>query len=282
MALSAYAITTLANVKEYMGISVSTYDTVLEHCIDRASDLIDRYCNRNFRARTRTNKLFWSDGSDTINLAEYPVTSVGRVCLGAVEALKVSNSSADAGYITVRCNTGIMVLTVVGGANAGITSFTLADYTDLDALETAIDSTGSGWSSTVLSNKGAFEAIDLFDQGAFEANDAEPFLEIPDLPLQDHEFFLDAERGVIHFDNQIERTCRIFITYTAGWVQADIPYSLEQAAIELAVNIYRKRKSDGGMKSEKLGDYSYTRFDTEGSIPPSVLFSIAPFRRLFV
>ena len=51
-------------------------------------------------------------------------------------------------------------------------------------------------------------------------------------------------------------------SYTAGY--STIPYDLEQACLDLCVWIYNDRKNKG-MKSESLGEYSYTKESFTGN-----------------
>jgi len=52
MALSAHALTTLAAVKDFLKIdnTDSQYDGLLERMINAASEAIEGYCQRSFRA----------------------------------------------------------------------------------------------------------------------------------------------------------------------------------------------------------------------------------------
>lgn len=57
MALNSYALTTVANVKTFLGISVSTYDTLIEDLIDGCTDWIEKYCG---------GRRFFNDGSTAV------------------------------------------------------------------------------------------------------------------------------------------------------------------------------------------------------------------------
>ena len=71
-------LTTLPAVKEYLGITVSTYDTLIEGFIHRATDMIENYCSRHFRAADYTE---YHDGRGLAELYpnEYPVNSVSHI-----------------------------------------------------------------------------------------------------------------------------------------------------------------------------------------------------------
>lgn len=78
MALSAYAIPTLNQVKNYLKLDtgVTTADTILETWIDATSLSIEQYCNRKFAVQSVTNEIYDGDGSDTLWLRYWPLTQL--------------------------------------------------------------------------------------------------------------------------------------------------------------------------------------------------------------
>jgi hypothetical protein len=74
------ALTTLALVKGELGIAdaTTTYDTVLERMILAASDAIARFCRRDFRKATVTEKLAGS-GTLRLVLARTPLVSITSI-----------------------------------------------------------------------------------------------------------------------------------------------------------------------------------------------------------
>lgn len=72
MALLSYALTTVANVKTRLGISVSTYDTVLETLVNNATDWIESQLGgRRVKQTTYTQETYDGGGCD-IFLRQYP------------------------------------------------------------------------------------------------------------------------------------------------------------------------------------------------------------------
>ncbi len=75
-------LTTAANVKSYLGITASTYDTILGNLVASASEAIERYCRAAF---TETEYTEYYDGDDNgverdrILLKRRPVISVTSV-----------------------------------------------------------------------------------------------------------------------------------------------------------------------------------------------------------
>lgn len=73
----AYALTTLDHLKEVLGITTNTENTLLENIIDRSTDIIESYCNnRRFKSTVYANEEY--DGTNTrfINAKQYPITAV--------------------------------------------------------------------------------------------------------------------------------------------------------------------------------------------------------------
>lgn len=72
------ALCTLAQLKTFLSISVTTYDDLFNMLIDAASDRIDKLCDRTLEENDYTEYL---DGNDLnkINLKHYPINSVTSV-----------------------------------------------------------------------------------------------------------------------------------------------------------------------------------------------------------
>ena len=103
MAVDTYALTTLAKLKAWLGITISTYDTLLEASIDRASAKIESYCGREFLIRAQTE---WKDtwGAERFVLKHSPVTNVRFIGTGTNSVLTVSSTTASdvAASVTVH------------------------------------------------------------------------------------------------------------------------------------------------------------------------------------
>lgn len=77
------------------------------------------------------------------------------------------------------------------------------------------------------------------------------------------------------------------IKYTGGYklpgeTGRTLPYDIERACIDLVKTWYLQRTNDPTLKSEKVGDASYTKFgleETGGGLSPSTLRLLEPWRR---
>jgi len=73
MALLDYALTTLARVKTFLGISGTSNDELLTSLINSCTDFIENYCDRRFKQKAYTNELYNGNGTNKLLLKNYPV-----------------------------------------------------------------------------------------------------------------------------------------------------------------------------------------------------------------
>ena len=266
MAVGTYALTSLANLKAWMGITASTDDTVLESAIDRATARIESYVGRQILSRSYAE---WRSGAgvDAIRLHQWPVSQVTGVWTGAYAALVVSSADATdlRASISVNQETGNNAVILTRTTSAGVTTTTtlsFATYPTTAALATAIGST-AGFACTLGKN---IRSVQLRPRAAGDVVLATVTLFAADTAS---EYTYDYDTGRLMIDQSwwaywpmdrgimpdaVKSVC---VEYTAGY--ATVPDDIEQACIEIAAMMYRDRKRDSGLQSESLGDYSYTR-----------------------
>ena len=90
------------------------------------------------------------------------------------------------------------------------------------------------------------------------------------------QFKVDADSDFAYFPVGIQN---IDITYTGGY--AAIPDEVQDAVILIAMNLYSLgSKANPGLKSERLGEYSYTRMDATAMDPmtPAVKGLLGEYR----
>lgn len=266
MAVGTYALTSLANLKSWLGITASTDDTVLERAIDRATSRIESYLERNIKSRSYSE---WRSGAnvDTIRLYQWPVTEVANVFSGAYAALVVTRSDATDIRASVQVNqegpTPAVILTRTTGAGVTTaTSLALATYPTTASLATAIGST-AGFQCSLGKN---MRSIQLRPRAGADTVLATVTLYGADIPS---EYTYDYATGRLAIDRSwfaywpLDKGVMpspmksVLIEYTAGY--STVPDDVEQACIEVASMLYRDRRRDGNLTSESLGDYSYTR-----------------------
>lgn len=119
MSLSSDALTTVAAVKEYLGITHADHDGLIEGLVEAVSAQFNSYCGRKLAARDYShqsgdaaydpdNALLSGSGYPELLLPQYPVVSLDTLRVaGAV----VQPSTGGAGYYL---DAGAGVLTLVG------------------------------------------------------------------------------------------------------------------------------------------------------------------------
>lgn len=73
MAINTNGLTTVARIKTFLGISGTTYDTILERLINMVSDFVEGYCDRTFRETANSNEIYDGTGTNKLLLKNYPV-----------------------------------------------------------------------------------------------------------------------------------------------------------------------------------------------------------------
>lgn len=79
--LSAYALTTLNNVKEYLDLSTAVAkDNLLIRLINTASAAIERGCNRKFLSREYTDEVHFLDNyTRRLMVDNFPITAIDSI-----------------------------------------------------------------------------------------------------------------------------------------------------------------------------------------------------------
>lgn len=279
------ALTTTANVNSYLGISGD--DTLVSALINRATSAIHRYCDRIFIAGTY--REYHDANHEEILLRNYPVINIKMFSTIRQAAFGIKNSSGDAynAFLNIIEDTSAassIKLTVMGGANDGVSTLAVSDYSTITTLLAAITALDKGWEMTSPSSDMAKwnpKEI-LVSSGRLALNNMVD-IEIPFEP--EFNYVVDYPRGIIHptftkfwdepkFFNAGAQS--IIIKYRAGY--ETIPADLEQICIDLVGIYFFARKRDSGVKSEKLGDYAYVRSD-EGNLPDSIKIRLSAWRR---
>lgn len=71
-----WALTTLSDLKDLLGISTNTYDALLENIINRTSGYMERFTGRRLVSTTYTEELYEGFGTRYLTLKQYPVTAL--------------------------------------------------------------------------------------------------------------------------------------------------------------------------------------------------------------
>jgi len=255
VAVSADALTSVEAVARYLRLTNLTTDqeALLASLVNQVSARIERICGRRFHARDWVDRCARASGGSVL-LRCFPVLSIERITAGSQESLRVKFTAADALAASVAVvfqdtgQTGVVGLRSISSTGQEtITQISLETYPTTSLLAAAINDL-PGWSATVTRNTPSSQ---LHEMGAIGALHREVPLMCPaqDLLWWD----LDSATGRLNLWQSIGR---VVVAYRAGY--ETIPADLQLAATELVAQAYQQGRQNPAVKSETLGDYSYT------------------------
>lgn len=275
MALSSAALITLSQAKCYLSITNESSDAVLEALIERATGFLERYTNRKLYTRSYTREVYYGTGGPNLILDQYPATTISRVSIGRTNAFSIKNTTAT-NHATVEITATALKYSADGAA---ATSLLFASYATINLLIAALP---AGWTATLLSSThGTRKASDLLVRpGMYCKSPAVAYCEIPNDELTDYQLISPSEDrnyGILYNPSGWTRGMEYFVDYTAGYTT--VPYALEEATLLLVAYRYNQRDQDTSIKSETLGDYSYTRQDVANALPDDIRAEIDLYRK---
>ena len=250
MALSSSALVSLPDLKQYLGTSVRTDDVILEACIERASGAVERYCGRKFQL---TRYFEWHSANEAarIRLKQAPVATVRAVLVGSQSLMTVASTIATDAFKSVTVLDDGMLLTRMTSAGASVsTTIDFDQYETVAEVAAQVNAT-TGFSATSLLDAPARHLRKVVGR---ELRSSTAYLEGPTDSLAD--YAIDYDTGIV-YGGTYGGEQAVLVDYTAGF--ARIPDDVKQAALHVAARYYRERTRDGGLSSESLGGYSYSR-----------------------
>jgi len=252
---------------------------LLEQIIDNVTDAVEEYCDRLFMSRTYTNDRYDGDGTNELYLDNYPVTQITKLCTQIYNVIKIkySDTSDTASDAYIRIADSTLSLNVVTSSGTSTTNIDFSTYTSLSSVSDQINAQ-SNWTAEVSSGYENYASTELLDQEYGYCKDQNVWVSIADNRKGDFELYEDT--GLIHLNGSWfpEGNRNIVVTYTAGYTSSTKPKLLEDAVLELCALEYKKLEKDMTVKSEKLGDYSYTIADILTSMTPSIENKLSHFK----
>lgn len=284
---SNYRLCTLANVNEFLGYTTgndTTRDTLFTNLIDRATDTIERYCERKFKRRTYRLERYSGDGSEWLFLTNYPVYSIDRVSLGSRKAFDVKCSVTAATHANIEIDEDGVSITQIGGTNAGTSDISFTTYATVSAVVAQIN-TYTDWSAETASGMGGYVSSDLFDIWGRYCLDQSLNVYTCDTPIYDFKVYREGghQTGILQRNaGWTAGNMNISISYNAGY--DSIPDDVKQACIETVAAFYNRHEKDMNLSGETLGDYSWQRSgDNIGyALPQHVRDTLGPRKKFFV
>ena len=261
------AITTLAAVKEYLGLTDTSKDALLVNLIVRVQDAVEKYCNRTFDATAYTE---WMNGSGEADLyvKQWPITALLRVAIGRRGAGSLTHSNSNA-YSCVLQNNGTN-FTAIEYLNDGTTNtatVAISGSTTISSLMGSVVGSVTSITNNTDATLGAMPSTELVEFYGFEMVDSNYQIEVYDKNIND--FRVDLDQGILYRTIGWPRgTNNVYVSYTAGY--SSIPGDLEQLAIDIIANVYRSTSINTSLKSESIGDYKYEVADQGNAVSSAV------------
>jgi len=245
----------------------TTYET--DSLADKATDFIERWAGRKFKTRSYDRQQYIGNGREMLALNQYPVTRVYRVSEGETNAFSVTNTTAK-NFATVEVTSTKVRL----NADGVVTDITLATYATITLLIAAINGT-SGWSATEIAegarcpyytgSDGTTKVAELIPMPARRCiSPSVAYVEVPADEVDDYWIMAgggdeDRDAGMLMREGGWTQGETFYIDSVCGYTT--IPAALEDLCLALVKLKYDRAKMDANMRSESLGDYSYSTAD---------------------
>lgn len=255
--LSASALTSLASVKRYMNISVSTYDTILTELINQISARIERITGRKFAA-ANYNEWVNPAGEDWITVRNWPIINVGRVRYSSETAISATYSGSDieaavSVYYDENGGSGYAKLVSVSAAGSETNNtFSFATYPTLSTLVTAMDAI-SGWTVTRSASRDGM-SVSLHPMAGMDAKNTTG--ELYAVTEYDLIARVDHRRGMLQATRGYGPR---LISYRGGY--ETIPDDVSGVCNQMVQAAYQMGLVNPLLASESIPDYSYSLAD---------------------
>jgi hypothetical protein len=276
-------LTTLGRVKTHMGISGSTYDSLLNNLLSAASRMIEKYTDTGWLASSYT-EYYNGTGNGYLCLNNRFVTAMTRVATDPETLIEVQNTSSSVQRAHLSVTSTGLSLTHTASASSTTSTLAFSTYTTVSSLATAIDALGNGWDATTVQGFESFPTADLrvIQHVACSQPDghtAELEAYVDELPYSR----IDEDNGTVWgcFPRGVQN---IEVKYVAGYDADEIPDDVQEATCMVVASLYSlaSRGSGAGLKREKLGDYEYENFDVSRAGSSLSLTAICPVAALML
>jgi hypothetical protein len=284
--MSQFDLTTTAKVKEYLGITDSTYDTVIDTIVTSTSCEMEIYCNRQFELDIYIQQDI-GEGEDIIRLPNTPIDSVLYAATGSSSAINVTFDGASG-----VCNVDVQNERGVLTEGLTTTDITILESHTMQDVANSINSE-TNWTATADSNAAKkpgfallqkrYDIMEEDDQACLTAplnsfqmiKEVDGRYRVPQMGKSHYGMTDDWEStspdggevamprrttSVIPYQPLIDGPVWL-VMYQGGYAASDIPAGLEQLATEISANAFKAISHDSGLKGEKIGDYSYQLAD---------------------
>jgi hypothetical protein len=260
-------LTTLASVKQYLGITTTNQDALIAQLIARESALVESWTGRTFPAVSNVSKRLNGNGSKKLVLPDQPILSVSAVSiLGS--AVSASADGVAAGFMFD--DTCLYLVGGIAGMSWGDRfpmvpqSVTVSWEAGYQTSETAFVPTGNTPTITPTTGGTAATVVSVVDNTT-----GTTMTQVGSSPATGQYSF---SAGVFTF-NSAQYNDSVTMTYKY------IPAAVEQAVIEM-VGLDLQQRTNIGINSKTLATESIT-YEKKG-ISDSARELLMPYRRMVI
>lgn len=263
-------IVSAADVLTFLGLGATT--DVITAIHDGVEAWVQNvYCRRTF-VSTAYKEKYDGVGQEDLALKNYPIISLQRLSIGTDDAISIKNTNSSTHASVSVTSTGVSLY-----KDGVTTSVTFAANTTLTALVAAINAL-TGWSASLMaSTYGPYLSTVLLEKFGLQCiNSQEVYLPMP--AEGEYDFEVEADKGIIHHPYSFGAGRRsVYVEYTAGYADADMPDDLQLAIKILIKNIYQKRSEEAfGANSYSVSGISVS---FENDMPKEAKQVLSAYRR---
>ena len=252
--MSSFTLTTIADVKEYLGIDSTTYDDMLTIIIQTVSNEIEIYCNRQFELDSYSEQIN-GNGEVHVRLPNTPVEGILYAATGRASLIDLTYDGTNTGFIEIQDKE----YRLVDGLSQS--DGTISDTDTIADVASNINA-DSNFSATVLDDDlGKYPGRCLTQRSypILESGDNIDLVgPVNTISLR------EVKDGLYLTSRPICGLC--LVIYNGGYAVDGQPVGLEQLATQISADLYKSISQQANMKSEKIGDYSYTINNNLGTV----------------
>lgn len=260
--MAAANLTTLELVKAQLQLtSVTSFDVRIQSVVDATNQQIESYCNRHF-AEADYMQVDYGTADAIIQLRNQPVRAIYYSATGATNGLEITYAGVNVGSVTIPESEDQTPTEIIYFTTGGVSEEIPVTSTDtLNDLIVKIDALVSGdWTASVASssptvaNFPARALLPVTFSGLEADDDVNLSLSTSTLVIRP-EF---RTPGDYNANRSIGFNTRYTIIYQGGYKDDAYPPDLVNAATNIATDAVRQSFRDGTLKSERIGNYSWS------------------------
>ena len=255
--LDTYALSTLAHANTELGLTADggAVDAKVETLINRASAAIENALGRKILIRLYVKERHSGKYQRIIFFNQWPVLAVNLDGLAWDAAAKTLTRNDGGSFVKDGFADGNEVLVQNSEYNSGLLTISGVVTQNVITFDEVITDDAVDDNVIISRFRELWVNDDQIDEDDFEVN-------------EDHIYY---NGGFAEGHNNIR------MTYYAGY--AAIPGDIEAKCLELVKMGYEKNK---GVKSEKLGPYSITFFDSEAEMIKNIQYDLCTYMNMVI